>query len=265
MEQTDMDDLLSKMVLKTPINKHMEEIGEILARKRAASRRSEAFRHRLIQWSVAASIVVITVVSSLIHFSETDFESGGQEMVHLLPDNSEVIVMPDSRVSYNRFTWLFNRRVTLEGEAVFSVTHGPRFSVGTRSGEVVVLGTRFRVKQQEYDLLVVCYEGSVRVVVPVGELVLQPGQKVLYDSAGVRLSDIAEQLPSVLSFNAVPLEEVIRSIEEIFGVSVTGQEPYETIVFTGFITTSDLDETLEAVFRACGIPYQVSGNEISLK
>jgi hypothetical protein len=24
MEQTDMDDLLSKMVLKTPINKHME-------------------------------------------------------------------------------------------------------------------------------------------------------------------------------------------------------------------------------------------------
>lgn len=130
MEQTDMDDLLSKMVLKTPINKHMEEIGEILARKRAASRRSEAFRHRLIQWSVAASIVVITVVSSLIHFSETDFESGGQEMVHLLPDNSEVIVMPDSRVSYNRFTWLFNRRVTLEGEAVFSVTHGPASAWG---------------------------------------------------------------------------------------------------------------------------------------
>lgn len=265
MEQIDMDDLLSKMVLKTPINRHMEEIGEILARKRAASRRHETFRRRLTQWSVAASIVVITVVSSLIHFSETYFESGGQELVHLLPDNSEVIVMPGSRVSYNRFTWLFNRRVTLEGEAVFSVTHGPRFSVGTRSGEVVVLGTRFRVKQQEYDLLVVCYEGSVRVVVPVGELVLQPGRKVLYDSAGVRLSDVSEPLPAVLSFNAVPLEEVIRSIEEIFGVTVTGQEPYEAIVFTGFITTSDLDGTLEAVFRACGIPYRVSGNEISLK
>ena len=174
MEQTDMDDLLSKIVLKTPANRHMEEIGEILARKRAASRRNETFRHRLTLWGVAASVVVITVVSSL---------SGGEELVHLLPDNSEVIVMPDSRVSYNRFTWLFNRRVRLEGEAVFSVTHGPRFSVGTRQGEVVVLGTRFRVKQQEYDLLVVCYEGSVRVVVPVGELVLQPGQKVLYDSA----------------------------------------------------------------------------------
>ena len=145
MEQTDMDDLLSKIVLKTPANRHMEEIGEILARKRAASRRNETFRHRLTLWGVAASVVVITVVSSLIHFSETDFESGGEELVHLLPDNSEVIVMPDSRVSYNRFTWLFNRRVRLEGEAVFSVTHGPRFSVGTRQGEVVVLGTRFRV------------------------------------------------------------------------------------------------------------------------
>ena len=122
-----------------------------------------------------------------------------------------------------------------------------------------------RSDAEEYDLLVVCYEGSVRVVVPVGELVLQPGRKVLYDSAGVRLSDVSEPLPAVLSFNAVPLEEVIRSIEEIFGVTVTGQEPYEAIVFTGFITTSDLDGTLEAVFRACGIPYRVSGNEISLK
>lgn len=45
MEQTDMDDLLSKIVLKTPANRHMEEIGEILARKRAASRRNETFRH----------------------------------------------------------------------------------------------------------------------------------------------------------------------------------------------------------------------------
>ena len=68
-----------------------------------------------------------------------------------------------------------------------------------------------------------CYEGSVRVGVPVGELVLQPGRKVLYDSAGVRLSDVSEPLPAVLSFNAVPLEEVIRSIEEIFGVTVTGR------------------------------------------
>ena len=42
MEQTDMDDLLSKIVLKTPANRHMEEIGEILARKRAAAMKPSA-------------------------------------------------------------------------------------------------------------------------------------------------------------------------------------------------------------------------------
>lgn len=62
-----------------------------------------------------------------------------------------------------------------------------------------------------------------------------------------------------------PAQEVIRDIEAIFGVSVSGKEKYGDLVFTGFIITSDMDGTLEAVFHSCGIPYEISGTEILLK
>ena len=265
MNRTDVDKLLSRVVYKTPANMRMEEIGELLALKRAAIRRKETFRHRLVTWSIAASIVVISVIGSLVHFSAVEIASGEQELAYVLPDGSEVTVMSHSGLSYNKFTWLFRRRVVLSGEAVFSVTHGRRFSVGIPAGKVAVLGTRFRVCEYGDDLLVACYEGSVRVDVAAGKLVLRAGQQVQSSASGIMLSDIEEPLPPFLSFEAVPLGTVIGRIEEIFGVSVHGKDRYGGLVFTGYIMTSDMDETLEAVFRSCGIPYEVSGNEIRLK
>ena len=83
--------------------------------------------------------------------------------------------------------------------------------------------------------------------------------------AAITLTDIPEPLPPFIPFQAVPLREVIRDIEAIFGVSVSGKEKYGDLVFTGFIITSDMDGTLEAVFHSCGIPYEISGTEILLK
>lgn len=265
MERTDMDKLLSRIVYKTPTNPRMEEVGEILARKRSDIRRHETFRRRLIRWSIAASVVAVALIGGLIRFSAAEFESGDQELACVLPDGSRVIVMPDSRLSYNKFAWTFRRRAVLSGEAIFSVTHGRRFSIATPAGKVAVLGTRFRVYQQGEDLLVECYEGSVRVEVPAGNLIMQAGQQVLSDTSGVALSNLEAPLPPHILFEAVPLKEVIRNIETIFSVTVSGKERYGELVFTGFILTSDMDETLEAVFRSCGIDYEVSGTEIKLK
>ncbi|WP_295962464.1 FecR domain-containing protein [uncultured Alistipes sp.] len=265
MERTDVDKLLSRIVYKAPANSRMEEIGGILARRRAAIRRKETFRHRLMQWSIAAGIVVMSVLGCLVHFSRVDIDSGEREVACVLPDGSEVTVMPNSGLSYNRFTWTLRRRVLLNGEALFSVTHGRRFGVTTPAGRVAVLGTRFRVIQRGEDMLVECYEGAVRVEVAAAKLVVRPGQRVRSDAGGVTLSDIEKPLPPVVSFEAVPLKEVIRSIETIFGVSVSGGEKYGELVFTGYIMTADMDETLEAVFRSCGIPYEVSAGEILLK
>lgn len=265
MGQTDLDILLSRIVYKTPANTYIGEIGELLAHRRADIRRQETFRHRLIRWSLAASILVAAAIGGAVHYSGTVIISRMQELSCSLPDGSEVTVMPHSDLSYNRLTWIFRRRIKLDGEAVFSVTPGRKFSVRTQAGKISVLGTRFRVKQYKQDMLVECYEGHVRVKTRVGEEILAAGQKAACDTLAITLSEIPAPLPPFISFNTVRLKEVIRNIENIFGVTVTGQDKYSDLVFTGFILTSDMDETLEAVFQSCGIPYEVSGKEIMLK
>lgn len=265
MTRSGLDKLLSRIEYKTPVNSRIGEIGELLACERAAIRRHEIFRHRLMRWCVAASVVVMSMAGGLWHFSKQVCVSGDAELACLLPDGSEAVVMPHSELSYNGLTWKFRRRVSLDGEAVFSVRHGGKFSVGTRAGQVTVLGTRFRVKQHRSDMQVVCYEGSVLVKTPVGEQILVAGQQAACDTTAITLSNIPAQLPPFIPFEAVSLKEVIRNIEAVFGVSVSGKEKYGDLVFTGFIVTADMDGTLEAVFRSCGIAYEVSGNEILLK
>lgn len=265
MEQTNVDKLLSRIVYKVPVNSRMEEIGELLARKRTTIRRHETFRQRLVRWSIAASIAAIALIGGVVRFSTAEYTGGEQELACVLPDGSGVTLTPGSRLSYNKLTWAFRRRTALHGEAVFSVTRGRRFSVATPAGKVAVLGTRFRVCQQENDLLVECYEGSVSVEVPAGRLILQAGQQVRSDANGITLSNLEEPPPPYILFEAAPLKEVIRNIETIFGVTVSGKDRYGELVFTGYILTSDMDETLEAVFRSCGIAYETSGKEIILK
>lgn len=265
MGQTDVDDLLSKIVYKAPENPHLEEIGRILARKRASIRRREALRHKLAQWSIAAAVIAVAVIGTAIHFSETTFDSRMQELSCRLPDGTDVTVMPHSSLSYNSFTWIFRRGTILDGEALFSVTTGRKFTVRTQAGRIRVLGTRFRVKQHKHNMQVECYEGLVQVKTPVGEELLEAGQRAACDTKAITLSEIPEPMPASISFEAVRLKEVIRDIERIFGVTVSGAEKYGDILFTGFIITSNLDETLEAVFRACGIRYTRSGDEILLK
>lgn len=265
MARSGLDKLLTRIEYKTPVNSRIEEIGELLARRRAVIRRHETFRHKLVQWCVAASVVVMLVAGSLWHFSEHVLMSGDRELAYTLPDGSGGVVMPHSELSYNSFTWTLRRRVSLKGEAVFSVVHGGRFRVGTPAGRITVLGTQFRVKQHRQDMQVFCYEGFVLVETPVGKRVLVAGQKAACDTVAITLTDIPEPLPPFIPFQAVPLREVIRDIEAIFGVSVSGKEKYGDLVFTGFIITSDMDGTLEAVFHSCGIPYEISGTEILLK
>ena len=159
MARSGLDKLLTRIEYKTPVNSRIEEIGELLARRRAVIRRHETFRHKLVQWCVAASVVVMLVAGSLWHFSEHVLVSGDRELAYTLPDGSGVVVMPHSELSYNSFTWTLRRRVSLKGEAVFSVVHGGRFRVGTPAGRITVLGTQFRVKQHRQDMQVFCYEG----------------------------------------------------------------------------------------------------------
>ncbi len=74
-----------------------------------------------------------------------------------LPDASKITLQKNTRVGYKKYSWPFNREVTLEGEAFFEVAKGETFTVTTSNGSVKVLGTSFNVNTKNDLLLISCY------------------------------------------------------------------------------------------------------------
>ena len=81
-----------------------------------------------------------------------------------LPDNSEIILNADSRISYSDKNWKKERNVSLQGEAFFKVAKGQKFTVATKDGLETVLGTQFNVENRKGFFEVTCYEGLVSVM-----------------------------------------------------------------------------------------------------
>ena len=175
--------------------------------------------------------------------------------------------MENSSLTYNRITWLWERKLQLFGKASFEVTKGKTFTVNTEAGAVTVLGTKFLVDQQGKKMFVNCEEGSVKVETAVGKRTLVAGESVRCDEnkiIPVPKPDDPE-FPEVLGYEDDPLVNVVADIELIFKVTVVGREKCDGLTYNGTVLTKDLNATLEKVFGSCGISYELRGKEIILK
>ena len=79
-----------------------------------------------------------------------------------LPDGSVVNLNKNSTISFD--SDFSDRTVHLQGEALFEVVEGNgEFTVKTESGEVVVMGTIFNVKDRDDEMEVEVEEGEVEL------------------------------------------------------------------------------------------------------
>lgn len=173
---------------------------------------------RRVRWSggriaavSAAAILAVCLVTAvcLASFTGRKFTTGADRMALTLPDSSKVTLYEFSTLKYNRFGWLFSRRVNLEGKAEFQVTHGGRFRTVTPEGVVSVLGTKFIVSGGAGILHVECSEGRVRVETDAGEAVLNKGEQLDADANCLRKSAIvvetAEEAPVETEVKKAPV------------------------------------------------------------
>lgn len=81
-----------------------------------------------------------------------------------LPDGSKVWLNTNSQISYSP-TFKKDRKLTLQGEAYFIVTHDKQhpFTVLTKRINTEVLGTSFNVKEQNSDVIVTVATGKVKM------------------------------------------------------------------------------------------------------
>ena len=184
--------------------------------------------------ALAAGLVLVFGLSAgrgeadLLSLGVDEFATGSSDVATVqLRDGTIVRLAPRSRL---RLTGAPDaREVTLEGRAYFAVAtmDGYPFTVKTRGGDAVVLGTRFEAEAHGEELRVLVVEGRValaasgrRVQVDAGETARAVQGAV---SSAVTVPDphrSIEWVGDFLVFQGTPIEEVAEELRRFYGMKL---------------------------------------------
>lgn len=198
----------------------------------------------------------------------------GERMQMVFQDGTRVWLNADTRLRYSEKFGFSMRRVELDGEAYFSVSHNPArpFVVGLGGAQIEVLGTEFNV--QAYDdspLIAVSLDaGSVSMSDGRNSFLLAPSDRLLYDRTTrqgrldhVDTSGASLWRKSIISFRDTPLEEVLRTLGRWYDVTfrVTDPRAYD-YYFTLTTHDSSLREILSELQRIAPMRFTREGDTI---
>ena len=220
-------------------------------------------------WRVAAAIAVIFVVS-YFYISTLDESVSTQYAERSevrLPDNSEIILNADSRITYSEKNWDKERNISLRGEAFFKVAKGQKFTVATNDGLVTVLGTQFNVENRKGFFEVTCYEGLVSVIFNGEETKLPAGNSFIAINGSVlKTESPVNTTPSWMSnestFKSIPLNYVLDEFERQYDVKIKTQNVNLEQLFTGSFSNTNINLALQSISTPSQISYTLEKNKV---
>ncbi|WP_051286585.1 FecR family protein [Salinimicrobium terrae] len=217
---------------------------------------------RFMYLKIAAVLVVVLATGMFFFLNKQERISTGTAEITLLdlPDESSIILNSDSRISYQPEIWGSERTIKLVGEAFFKVETGGDFTVKTENGKVKVVGTAFNVRSRNDEFRVWCYEGAVKVSFGDKEFLLKERQAFFGTQDTIsKVLKFNEEIPvwaiQESTFEAVPLREVIRELEEQFDIEISTKNVNLEQLFTGSFSHSDMELALKAVTVPLQLQY----------
>lgn len=244
-------------------------------------------RHLLLfQWYLAASLVALLGISWLFRaelLNRTYATEAGEVRTWTLADGSRVTLNANSSLRVPRFgfgrAWSGSptREVFLEGEGEFSVIHTQdhrQFVVKTANPlDVRVLGTEFTVYSRDSRMRVVLNQGKVQLRNPADEsartIDLVPGDVITLEHQKVQRKHVEDPKQysawkdHLFVFNATPLSQVAKMLQENYGLKVTIAEPeiaQETV--SGSFKATSADELLKSISKALDIQATRRGKTV---
>ncbi len=220
---------------------------------------------------VAASIAILLGVSYFLLLPRDTRVSAGaaQRELAILPDDSKVTLNAGTEISFREKNWNENRMVRLQGQAFFDVEKGQRFSVETSMGIVTVLGTEFDVVQRDQLFRVDCFEGRVSVRYQGNDYELTPGRSLqVLAGEGVWEFEHSRSVPAWIekesTFRSVPLEIVLRELEQQYNVRVVTENVAANKRFTGTFRHDNLRQALEYITAPTKLTYVIEKGQVRL-
>jgi len=218
-------------------------------------------------YRIVAVFAVIITSYYFISTKNTSYTTNLAEKITFeLPDQSEVHLNADSKITFKAKNWENNRTLNLQGEAYFSVKKGAKFTVNSNLGSVQVLGTKFNVIEREQYFEVNCYEGLVSVTsenetvkVPAGS-----SYKILNEVSQFS-NNTNKTIPAWLqnssSFKSMPYKYVVKELERQYNISIEYDVKYENVLFTGSFMHSNIELALQAISIPLNLTYEISSNK----
>jgi len=227
-------------------------------------------------WSSAAAIIILLfgLVLFLKLYTKTVQTVAGEQIVHNLPDESEINLYAGSSISYHPYWWFVSRELNFEGEAFFSITKGSNFTIVSQKGTVEILGTSFNILSHNNNYNVACYTGKVRVTSNNNsQVILTPDyQAKIADNGTISVSKFdskisnKKMLKNMLSFTSVPLIEVLEEVERQFDVKIYSNISSEFIYTGHFSSNRNVMEVIDLLCKPFGLKVEkISTKEYRLK
>ncbi|MDQ1857057.1 FecR family protein [Chryseobacterium sp. WLY505] len=233
-------------------------------------------------YKIAAVIILLLSLGGIFTYTmfikpDVYLAKSGNRIVQL-EDGSVVTLLSGAVLTVEKSFPASTRVVDLKGDAIFSVAKSKThpFIVRADGFSTKVLGTVFKISQSGKKKAVDLYEGKVAVSSPgVPVSFLAPNQKwtnfgIAHTTAIIALKPVknsAKTVPAILSlsFNDVPLKEVVAVLESNYSTTVLYPKESENKKITADFTGGTVGENIESLAFILGLEVQKKENTYILK
>ena len=196
-----------------------------------------------------------------------------------LEDGTRVWLHADSKLTFPSVFPEGERRVYVEGEAYFEVTHDKQkpFIVSTDNQLVTVIGTKFNISAyaDESNIVTTLIAGSVAISDQEGEnrTVLSPGQQSVFDRqtglltvSTVETDNYSAWKEGLINVEKQTLEEIVHALSRLYNVAfVFMDESSKSITYRGCIPKYEkLTDVLKAIETGSPVEFGTSGQMVTI-
>lgn len=220
------------------------------------------------QWIKTLLISVAAMLAGIVIFWAVSGTKIPQENYTCMSGNgvSEMVLPDGTKVSLNKNSTLYysgqydkkNREVRLKGEAYFDVEKDPSkpFIVNVEDTRITALGTAFNVNNYTNNstLSITLVEGSIRFENGAQNILLQPGQQLLYniqtekvDVESIETDVFTAWKDHLIKYRSLSFEDLCRKLEDLYGVDIVIESDHikDQIISGSFENNLSLDQILD--------------------
>lgn len=234
---------------------------------------------RISVWKYAAAVLVLLTALGLGYLvipNQVTVPYGETQTI-TLADHTTITLNSGSSLSYPKWFNMWERTVSLNGEAFFEVTkNGQPFRVEAGRGMITVMGTQFNVRSWntgEATTSVFLKEGRVSFA-PLNhssqKVILDPGEfskltanlKTPTSPRSTDTSKATAWMHRGLAFEDQPLSAIFNELSRRFDIKIkTDSQTLLQETLTIYISeVNNADQTLSDICRAKGLTYTRSGD-----